>query len=81
MLSNRVVMAQLTRTRAANVGLVPNDLMREYYAQRASAGLIISEGIFVSEQVRGWFGAPGIYKPAAGHQSLMAIRIARQDSQ
>jgi N-ethylmaleimide reductase len=60
-LSNRVVMAPLTRTRAANPGLVPNDLMREYYAQRASAGLIISEGVYVSEQGRGWFGAPGIY--------------------
>jgi N-ethylmaleimide reductase len=60
-LSNRVVMAPLTRTRAANAGLVPNDLMREYYAQRASAGLIISEGVFVSEQARGWYGAPGIY--------------------
>jgi len=35
--------------------------MREYYEQRASAGLIISEGTFVSDQARGWFGAPGVY--------------------
>jgi TetR/AcrR family transcriptional regulator, transcriptional repressor for nem operon len=33
----------------------------EYYIQRAGAGLIITEGTFVSEQGRGWFGAPGIY--------------------
>jgi N-ethylmaleimide reductase len=38
--------------------------MREYYEQRASAGLIISEGTFISDQARGWFGAPGIYTEA-----------------
>jgi N-ethylmaleimide reductase len=60
-LRNRVVMAPLTRTRATLPGAIPNQLMREYYAQRASAGLIISEGTFVSDQARGWFGAPGVY--------------------
>src|ERR1700741_3301964 len=35
--------------------------MAEYYAQRAGAGLIVTEGTFVSEQGQGWFGAPGIY--------------------
>jgi N-ethylmaleimide reductase len=60
-LPNRIVMAPLTRTRATVPGQVPNDLMREYYRQRASAGLIITEGTFVSEEARGWFGAPGIY--------------------
>ena len=60
-LRNRVVMAPLTRMRTATPGAVPNDLMREYYEQRASAGLIISEGTFVSDQARGWYGAPGIY--------------------
>ncbi|AXC16390.1 Flavoprotein NADH-dependent oxidoreductase (plasmid) [Acidisarcina polymorpha] len=60
-LRNRVVMAPLTRMRTPTPGAVPNDLMREYYEQRASAGLIISEGTFVSDQARGWFGAPGIY--------------------
>ena len=35
--------------------------MAEYYAQRAGAGLIITEGTFVSEQGQGWYGAPGIY--------------------
>ena len=45
-LANRIVMAPLTRTRAANPGKVPNELMAEYYAQRAGAGLIITEGTF-----------------------------------
>jgi N-ethylmaleimide reductase len=60
-LKNRMVMAPLTRTRAENHGKVPNELMAEYYTQRAGAGLIITEGTFVSEQGQGWFGAPGIY--------------------
>jgi N-ethylmaleimide reductase len=56
-LKNRIVMAPLTRTRAENQGKVPNELMAEYYAQRAGAGLIITEGTFVSEQGQGWYGA------------------------
>ncbi|HLN03622.1 MAG TPA: alkene reductase [Bryobacteraceae bacterium] len=60
-LKNRIVMAPLTRTRAENEGKVPNELMAEYYAQRAGAGLIITEGTFVSEQGQGWYGAPGVY--------------------
>jgi N-ethylmaleimide reductase len=60
-LKNRIVMAPLTRTRAENQGKVPNELMAEYYAQRAGAGLIITEGTFVSEQGQGWYGAPGVY--------------------
>jgi N-ethylmaleimide reductase len=60
-LKNRIVMAPLTRTRADNDGKIPTDLMREYYTQRAGAGLIVTEGTFVSEQGYGWYGAPGIY--------------------
>src|SRR6266704_2538247 len=60
-LKNRIVMAPLTRTRAENRGKLPNELMVEYYAQRAGAGLIITEGTFVSEQGQGCYGAPGIY--------------------
>jgi N-ethylmaleimide reductase len=60
-LKNRIVMAPLTRTRADNQGKVPNELMAEYYAQRAGAGLTITEGTFVSEQGQGWYGAPGVY--------------------
>ena len=58
-LPNRVVMAPLTRTRAP--GQAANDLLAEYYAQRASAGLIISEGTFISEQARGFAAVPGIW--------------------
>jgi N-ethylmaleimide reductase len=43
-LKNRIVMAPLTRTRAENRRKVPNELMAEYYTQRAGAGLIITEG-------------------------------------
>ncbi len=60
-LKNRIVMVPLTRTRAENQGKIPNELMAEYYAQRAGAGLIITEGTFVSEQGQGWYGAPVIY--------------------
>jgi len=71
-LRNRVVMAPLTRTRATNPGKVPNDLMVEYYRQRASAGLIISEGTFVSRRAQGWYGAPGLYteEQAAGWKKV-----------
>ena len=65
-LKNRVVMAPMTRTRAANPGHVPTELMRDYYAQRASAGLIISEGTWVSEHSQGWYGVPGVYNHEQG---------------
>jgi N-ethylmaleimide reductase len=66
LLKNRVVMAPLTRTRAENPQHIPNDLMVEYYAQRASAGLIITEGTWVSEEAQGWYGVPGIYNQEQG---------------
>ncbi len=56
---HRVFMAPLTRGRSTQ--RVPNALMAEYYTQRASAGLIISEATAISEQGYGWNGAPGIY--------------------
>lgn len=59
-LANRVVMAPLTRARAG-VDRVPNELMAEYYAQRASAGLIVSEATVISQQAIGWIDTPGIY--------------------
>lgn len=59
-LSNRIVMAPLTRNRAG-AGFVPGDLTAEYYAQRASAGLIISEASQVSQQGQGYQDTPGIY--------------------
>ena len=62
-LRNRVVMAPLTRARAGRERL-PNDLMVEYYTQRASAGLIISEATVISEQGCGYADTPGIYNDA-----------------
>lgn len=60
-LTSRVVMAPLTRSRAVTPGNIPADLMREYYEQRATAGLIITEGISISKDAEGWYGVPGIY--------------------
>lgn len=58
-LPNRVVMAPMTRSRAGDDG-VPSDLTAAYYAQRASAGLIISEGTFPSAMGKGYIRTPGI---------------------
>jgi 2,4-dienoyl-CoA reductase-like NADH-dependent reductase (Old Yellow Enzyme family) len=60
-LPNRILMAPLTRTRASGEGRVPNTLMRDYYVQRASAGLIISEATSVSPQGVGYPRTPGIW--------------------
>jgi N-ethylmaleimide reductase len=61
-LKHRVVMAPLTRLRSDVPGDAPNDLMLEYYTQRASeGGLIITEATAISVTGRGYFGAPGIY--------------------
>jgi N-ethylmaleimide reductase len=62
-LANRIVMAPLTRSRAGEDG-VPRPLMAEYYAQRASAGLIIAEGTNISPQGRGYALTPGLYEAA-----------------
>lgn len=59
-LSNRTVMAPLTRNRAID-GLVPNPLAVDYYGQRASAGLLITEASQVSQQGQGYQDTPGIY--------------------
>jgi N-ethylmaleimide reductase len=61
-LKNHIVMAPLTRSRATNN--VPNDLMVEYYRQRASAGLIITEGTSPSPNGLGYARIPGIYSAA-----------------
>lgn len=59
-LSNRTAMAPLTRNRAL-AGNVPGPLAVEYYAQRASAGLLITEGTPVSQQGQGYQDVPGLY--------------------
>ena len=60
--ANRIVMAPLTRNRAA-AHQVPTDLMATYYAQRASAGLIIAEATQISAEGQGYLDTPGIYSP------------------
>jgi len=62
-LPNRIVMAPLTRARAGREG-VPNALMAQYYAQRAAAGLIISEATGISREGLGWPSAPGLWNEA-----------------
>ncbi|MEA1014300.1 alkene reductase [Sphingosinicella sp. LY1275] len=57
---NRIMMAPMTRARATREH-VPTEIMRDYYAQRAGAGLIISEGTGISRQGLGWPYAPGIW--------------------
>ncbi|MEM7192259.1 MAG: alkene reductase [Pseudomonadota bacterium] len=60
-LPNRIVMAPLTRNRARPDGDVPHELNATYYAQRASAGLIISEASQISAEGKGYIQTPGIY--------------------
>ncbi|RME35864.1 MAG: alkene reductase [Gammaproteobacteria bacterium] len=89
-LPNRVFMAPLTRNRAP--GTVPNALMAEYYAQRATAGLIISEatpvaahghgypdtpGIHTTEQVAGWRGVTEAVHARGGHMFLQLWHVGR----
>lgn len=62
-LNNRVIMAPLTRMRAAD-GDVPGELAAEYYSQRASAGLIISEATQISTLGKGYPATPGIFSDA-----------------
>src|SRR5690554_2979553 len=71
-LRNRIVMAPMTRSRAA--GTVPDALTATYYAQRAGAGLLITEGAQVSEQGRGYLFTPGMHSRAQvqGWQAVTA---------
>jgi N-ethylmaleimide reductase len=91
-LPNRIIMAPLTRSRAVGAGRVPNALMAEYYAQRASAGLILSEatsvtpmgvgyadtpGIWSDEQVAGWKQVTGAVHEAGGRIFLQLWHVGR----
>ncbi|MCB1914575.1 MAG: alkene reductase [Rhodocyclaceae bacterium] len=60
-LPNRIVMAPMTRSRTSQPGNLPNRLMAEYYAQRAGAGLIVTEATQVSPQGQGYSFTPGIH--------------------
>ncbi|MBN9085012.1 MAG: alkene reductase [Rhizobiales bacterium 62-17] len=61
-LPNRIVMAPMTRSRADTHG-VPQEIVAEYYAQRASAGLIVTEAIYVSAMAKGYVRTPGLVTP------------------
>jgi 2,4-dienoyl-CoA reductase-like NADH-dependent reductase (Old Yellow Enzyme family) len=91
-LPNRIVMAPLTRNRSTGPGRVPNALMREYYAQRASAGLIISEatsvapagvgyphtpGVWSAEQTEGWSNVVAGVHEAGGRIFLQLWHVGR----
>ena len=79
-LPNRVVMAPLTRNRASQPGDVPSEMNARYYAQRAGAGLIVSEATHISRQGQGYWAAPGIYSDAqeAGWKNVAGAVHARQ---
>ncbi|MCC2978327.1 alkene reductase [Sphingomonas sp. PL-96] len=63
-LRNRIVLPPLTRQRAAQPGNVPTELMARYYAQRASAGFMVTEGAQVEPRGQGYAWTPGIYSKA-----------------
>ena len=62
-LPNRILMAPLTRARAGR-DAIPNELMAVYYAQRSTAGLIVSEATGISREGLGWPGSPGLWNEA-----------------
>lgn len=64
---NRVFMAPMTRIRSDEPGDVPTDLMGQYYRQRASSGLIITEATQISFEAKGLSGAPGVHTPEQIH--------------
>ncbi|MDJ0622338.1 MAG: alkene reductase [Desulfocapsaceae bacterium] len=71
-LTNRIAMAPMTRGRAGD-SRIPNEIMAEYYHQRSSAGMLITEATVISAQGNGWVGSPGIYTPemTAGWQKVV----------
>ena len=76
-LANRIVMAPLTRNRAP--GAMPHSLMQTYYAQRATAGLIITEATAISHQAQGYSDVPGIWSAsqvAAWRSITEAVHVA-----
>jgi N-ethylmaleimide reductase len=70
-LDNRVVMAPMTRSRSDNAGNVATELTSAYYSQRASAGLIITEGTVISKEAVGVLNVPGIYS----HEQVLGWKL------
>ena len=73
-LRNRIVMAPLTRRRATD-NHVPTDIIRTYYEQRASAGLIIAEATNISLQANGYMNSPGIYTKELNEYQLAYLHL------
>jgi N-ethylmaleimide reductase len=73
-ITNRIVLAPMTRSRAGS-SRIPNELMGQYYLQRSTAGLLISEATSISRQGLGWVDSPGIYEEAhiAGWQKITSV--------
>ncbi len=76
-LPNRIIMAPLTRSRAG-ASRIANPLMAEYYAQRASAGLIVTEATVVSAMGIGYAGTPGIWSPEQVEGWKLTTRAVHQ---
>ena len=60
-LKNRIVLPPLTRSRSTQPGNIPNDLMATYYAQRATAGFMVTEGVQIEPRGQGYAWTPGIF--------------------
>ena len=78
-LANRVVMAPLTRNRSPGPGRVPGPLTTDYYRQRASAGLLITEATHISPTAQGYVDTPGLYSDeqvAAWQRVTQAVHVA-----
>ena len=75
--ANRIVLSPLTRSRAGEERM-PNALMAEYYAQRASAGLQITEATVISRQGIGWLNSPGIYTDEQGRAWKQVVDAVKE---
>lgn len=76
-LRNRIALPPLTRCRSAQPGNIPNDMMRDYYVQRASAGFMVTEGTQIEPRGQGYAWTPGIHstEQIAGWQNVtQAVR-------
>ena len=74
---NRVALAPMTRARAGK-GRVPNALMAEYYRQRSSAGLVITEATTISSQANGWNESPGVYTDEMAEGWRLTVEAVHQ---
>ncbi|TWT91175.1 alkene reductase [Neorhodopirellula pilleata] len=74
---NRIAMSPMTRGRAGET-MTANELMAQYYAQRASAGILITEGTFISQEAVGWVNAPGIWTEQQGQAWTQVVEAVHQ---